>query len=412
MPKEYTIQEVGHAFEALKKSVEDGSFTEEKRERIELVLDAHEDTNQKLTAAIKVTENHETEIKAFKEELEKKGTEAGKMREQVDKLEIALAKSIETKQTDDYHDSVEYKAFDSFIKGGPDALDIETKVALRTDKATEGGVLVISEMETRILKKITEIDPIRSVARVRPTSKKSLVVPVELTIPVAQYEGEAETGTDSVATYGSETLTAFRLTHTAPITRDMLMDSSFDMESEIMDASARAFAFGEGAAFVSGSGHKEPFGFLTDSRITQVSSVSGTGGTITGDDILNIQGELKEGYIGTLVMNRRVLATLRQEQSASGGYLWDPGLNGPRMSEIGGSAYILANSMPDAAVDSLSLAYGDFGIGYLIIDRTATEVIRDDLTLKKKAMVEFTIHRWNTGKVVLPEAIKILKLDA
>jgi HK97 family phage major capsid protein len=414
---EPTLQEVNEAFAELKKAVDAGTLTEEKSVKIDLILDAYETKNQELTAATKQVESHESSITEFKKELETKGLEAGKMREQIDKFEIVLAKSIEQKGNIDPKETIEYKAFNSFIIDGSEKLDIETKAELRTDFATEGGVLVTSEMENQILKKITEIDGIRQIARVRPISGKSLVVPIETAIPVANYEGEAEVSEESVQTYGSETLTAYRLTHTVPITRDMLMDSAFDMNSEILDTSARAFAFGEGNKFVSGDGLKQPHGFLNDSRITQVSSLSSTIGTLSGDDILNIQGQLKVGYTGTLVMNRRTLAKLRRERAGGstttdGPYLWSPALDGPAMSTLGGSPYILANSMPDINNDALCIAYGDFGIGYLILDRTATEVIRDDFTRKKNAIVEFTIHRWNTGKVVLPESIKLLKLDA
>jgi HK97 family phage major capsid protein len=416
---EPTLQEVSEAFEALKKAVATGTLTEEKSVKIDIVLDAYETKNQELTLATKQVEAHEASITEFKTALEERGVEAGKMREVMDEFQIALAKSITENKKEDYRESIEYKSFESFVIEDADKLSIETKAELRTDSATEGGVLVTSEMESMIVKKITEIDGIRQIARVRPIAAKSLVVPIETAIPVAQYEGEAETSPESIQAYGSETLTAYRLTHTVPITRDMLMDAAFDMNAEIMDSSARAFAFGEGNGFVVGDGLKQPHGFLNDTRITQVSSLSSTGGEITAGDILNIQGELKVGYSGTLVFNRRTLATLRRLRSAAhtvniedGGFLWSPALDGPAMSAIGGSPYILANSMPDLTNDSLSVAYGDFSVGYLIIDRTATEVIRDDLTRKKEAIVEFTIHRWNTGKVILPEALKLIKFDA
>ena len=86
MPKEYTLEEIGNAVDALHKSVEDGTFTEEKRERIEKVLDAYEDQNQVITETKLQITAHEKSIKAFKEELELKGTEAGQMREQIDAL--------------------------------------------------------------------------------------------------------------------------------------------------------------------------------------------------------------------------------------------------------------------------------------------------------------------------------------
>lgn len=405
------LGKLGNAVHELRRAVETKTLDEDKFKKLNVVLDSYEEKNQALVTATKQLENHEKTIADFKTQLEEKGVEAGKIREQVDALEMALAKSITANSPNSYRDSQEFKSFKSFVVEGEKNMSLELKAELRTDGATEGGVLVIPEMEGNILKAITEIDPIRSIARVRPISTKSLIVPIEKTIPVAQYEGEAEMGTESVGSYGSETLTAFRLTHTVPITRDMLMDAAFNMEAEIMDASARAFAYGEGYGFVLGTGFKQPTGFLNDSRITGLTGTGGSG-AISADDPIRLQGELKQGYNGTFVMNRRTLANLRTKKSTDGVYLWQPGLNGPAMATLSGDPYVLANSMPDIAGSAKVLAYGDFGIGYLIVDRTATEVIRDDYTRKKEAIVEYTIHRWNTGKVVLPEAIKVLTLQA
>lgn len=407
-----TIEQVGNAVDELRKAVEAKSVDHAKLEKIDAVLDDYEAKNQKLVLAQKQLENHEKTIAEFKTQLEEKGVESGKIREQVDALEMALAKSLSGSNPDSYHDSKEFKSFNAYIVEGEKNMNVELKAELRTDSATEGGVLVIPEMENNILKMITEIDPIRSIARVTPISAKSLIIPVEKTIPVAQYEGEAETSQESVGSYGSETLTAFRLTHTVPITRDMLMDAAFNMEAEIMNSSARAFAYGEGFGFVLGTGFKQPTGFLNDSRISSVGGVSGSSGVLSADDPIVLQGQLKQGYSGTFVLNRRTLADLRRKKSTDGVYLWQPGLNGPAMATLSGDPYVLANSMPDIAASAKVLAYGDFGIGYRIVDRTATEVIRDDYTRKKEAIVEYTIHRWNTGKVVLPEAIKVLALPA
>ena len=403
--------EVGQAVDELRKSVEAGTMTEEKNAKIDVILDSYETKNQEIVKANQQIIAHEENIKSFKSELEEKGVEAGKIREQVEQLELALAKSVSGPANGNYRDSEEYKAFNSYVVEGEDRISAEHKAELRTDSATEGGVLVVPEMENMILKQITEIDPIRSIARVRATSSKSLVVPVRTGIPTANYEGEAETSQESTSTYGSETLTAFRLTHTVPITRDMLMDSSFNMESEIISDAAEAFAYGEGNGFVVGSGHKQPEGFMSDTRIAITTGADAGSGVLSADDFLTLQGQLKTGYNGTFVMNRRTLANLRTQKSTDGNYLFAPGLNGGAPATLAGDPYVIANSMPDIAGTSKPVAYGAFNVGYLIIDRTATEVIRDDYTRKKEAIVEFTIHRWNTGKVVLPEAIKILQLQ-
>ena len=229
-------------------------------------------------------------------------------------------------------------------------------------------------------------------------------------IPVATYEGETDAGGDSNSTYENETITTFRQTFSAPITMDMLMDSAFNMESEIMSDAAEAFALGEGNNFVNGVGAKTPKGFLQDSRVGGL--ISSTSGTIDADDVILISGELKVGYNPTYVFNRRTLASLRTLKATDGNFLWAPGLNGVVANTINGSPYSIAEAMPDIASNSKSIAFGDFLRGYTIVDRTGLSVIRDEFTLKKKAIVEFTLNRWNTGQVVLPEAIKVITTKA
>lgn len=410
---EPTLLEIGNAVSELRREVEKKSIDPNKVDRINVVLDEYEKKNQQLVAAEEMTKNHALEIKSLKEELEKKGVEAGKMREQVDQLELAFAK--QTSKDQSFRDTAEFKAMDDFVRTGA----VETK-ALRTDKASDGGVLVVPEYEGYILKRIVEVDPIRTIARVRPISAKSLVIATRTGIPTATYEGEAAAGSDSQSTYGNETLTAFRQTHTTPITRDMLMDSAFNMETEIMDDAAVAFAYGEGAGFVNGTGFKQPAGFMVDTVVVAdntVKSTSGTAGTFSPEDFFKLQGALKQGYNGTFVLNRRTLALVRGMRAGGyaagdGPFMWQPSFANGGMATIAGDPYVLSNSMPEVGNDLFPVAYGDFRAGYLIVDRTSIEIIRDEYSLKKNAIVEFTIHRWNTGKVVNPEAIKILKLDA
>ena len=60
--------------------------------------------------------------------------------------------------------------------------------------------------------------------------------------------------------------------------------------------------------------------------------------------------------------------------------------------------------MPAATATNPSVAFGDFRRGYTIVDRTGMSVVRDDVTAKRRAVVEFTMNRWNTGQVTLDPA--------
>lgn len=392
---EIKVQEVMEAVTALREEVKKAAPDLGKIDAIEASLKSFEEKSQ-----VNLAEQKERDQRAIENEERAVGLEA-----QLKALEIEVARGTGSADEKDYRESAEYLALKGFvITGGfPDA---EQKALLRTDSDTAGGYLVPSEMDNTIVKKITEVSDIRSIARVRTIAAKSMEVPVRATIPAATYEGEGESGGDSNSTYENETLTTFRQTFSTPITMDMLMDSAFSMESEIMSDASEAFAKGEGAAFVNGTGHKQPSGFLQDARIGGLTS--STAGTIDADDVILITGELKTGYSPVYVFNRRTLAFLRTLKATDGNFLWQPGLNGVVANTINGFPYLIADDMPDIANGSKSIAYGDFTRGYTIVDRTGLSVIRDEFTQKKLAIVEFTMNRWNTGQVTLPEAIKLI----
>jgi len=386
-----TPEQVMEAVVSLRAEVKKVTQNEEQLKNMHEFLDGIEEANQKAVAEhVEITK------------------QAGELKERMAELEIALARSSSSPGKANYKESNEFKAMQAFCIGGEKGLALqaeEVKAALRTDIDPSGGYLVHSEMDTSVLKKVTEIDPIRGIARVRTTAGKTMNLPVRATIPEAEFEGEAEEGEESNSTYESETLTPFRLTYTAPITVDMLMDAAFDMESEIMADAAEAFAFKEGKLFVLGNGPKRPSGFLADARVTDTFLQSATAGKLSAEDMILVTGQLKAGYNAQYVLNRRTLAKLRTEKSTTGEFIWLPGINGVVMNTIAGEPYVISNSMPNIGTGAFAVAYGDFLRGYTIIDRTGMSVIRDDLTKKKKAIVEFTMNRWVTGQVTLPEAL-------
>jgi HK97 family phage major capsid protein len=427
MADQKTNEEVMTAVTELRTEVEKKGFIDKDRvERLNVVLDGYEDKNQQITLVEQQAKSLEADIKEIKklreEEAEANTEGAKKLKEQITDMEAEIARGVERKHAGDENShrlTEEYKSLNLYCKEGERVLfQEEHKVLLRTDSATEGGILVPTELDNVITKKIVEIDPIRTIARVRTIGGKSMELAIRAAIPIATYEGEADSGDDSTSTYESETVTPFRQTHTTPITKDMLMDSAFDMDAEIAFDSAEAFAFGEGNGFVVGTGFKVPAGFMVDTRIIANRRITTAAAAITGfvfeDDLIRLSGDLKVGYDPVYVMNRRTLSEIRTLKSTTGQFLWMPGLSGPVANTLNGFPYTLANSMPDAggAASSRSVAFGDFRRGYVIVDRTGMSVVRDEITQKKKAIVEFTMNRWNTGLVALPEAITILENKA
>ncbi len=412
-PEDITLEEVGQAVTELRKEIEKKSLDSDKVQRIQEFLDLQEEKNQLQVQRDQEQKQIKEELKELKTKLEESGVSETKAQERIDALEAEIARRSDAdKATEDYHESQEFKALNKFCQVGYDMLDAELKASLRTDSDVQGGFLTTTEMDSEITKKITEIDGIRAVARVRTVASKAMEVPVRNTIPVAQFEGETEQGPESNPTYENETITPFRQTYTVPITQDMLMDASFNMEAEISADAAEAFGFGEGNGFVVGSGFKQPSGFMTHSVLQANARVTSSSGVLDADSIILITGDLKVGYDPVYVLNRRTLAFIRTLKATTGQFLWQPGLNGPVANTLNGFPYVIANSVADIASSAFVLAFGDFRRGYTIVDRAGMSVIRDEFTQKRKAIVEFTMNRWVTGQVTLPEAIQLLQVAA
>ncbi len=399
-----TVEDVKAAVDEMRKTVEkygqESAEYKEKAEVVEKTLKEDEKTHQKLTADI---------ADAAKKVLE---TE-----ERIKDLELEIVKGANTANVN-YKELPEYIALQSWAKGGEKALELEQikllteQKTMRMDDATAGGYLSTTELDTTIIKKITEISPVRQVARVKTVSKKTLEIVVRNSIPVATYEGEAVGGSQSQSAYGNEQLTTNRLTTIVPFTMDLLMDSNWDLETEINADVVEAFAFKEGNKFVLGDGVKKPEGFLINVTVVADARESASSGTIDGDDLILLTGDLKVGYNPMYGFNRQTLAFLRTLKGSDGHYIWQAGLAPNVPNTLNGEPYSVFQDMPNIAANALSVVYADFLRGYTITDRTGMLMIRDEITLAAQAIVKITFHRWNTGQVTLSEAFKLLKVKA
>jgi HK97 family phage major capsid protein len=232
-------REVHNALDALRSSIEAKDIA--KTRRVEEFFSKYEDENHKLVVEHLIFKKRLEAIEEAEGAVYAKGgilTPAGR-------------------------DTKEYSNFHTYLTKGTRAEGIDFKT-LRTDSESAGGYLIPQVMDNRIRKNIIEISPIRAHARTRVATGKVMDVPRRLSIPIAQFEGEAETGPTDQAIYGSEQVTLYRQTCSVPATMDMLVSSAFDLEVEIAEDVGVSFAQGEGVNFVSGSGRKSPQGILSD----------------------------------------------------------------------------------------------------------------------------------------------------
>jgi HK97 family phage major capsid protein len=337
--------------------------------------------------------------------------------ERLETLELAITqKSVEAPKN--YKESAEYKSFNKLVKTWDmGALSESEQKTLRTDVGTHGGYLVPDVLSGEILRQIEEISDVRRLARVQSSpGVKSLEVPVRTGIPTATFEGEAEEGTTSKSAYGAETLTVHALQVTTPVTYDMLNFSGFDMASEIQRDAVLAFAQAEGRNFLKGTGDKSPEGVLVNSSVPTFDTA--TAGEISFTDVVLLSARVKAAYNPVYFLSRETLAYLKTEREGTGnGYLWKAGI-GDAPNTINETPYVIMQDMDKLTgltgqtAGDIVVGFGDFFSGYQILDSVNLEMIRDEITLKNRRIIEYTWFRYLTGKVVLPEAFALLKIKA
>ena len=309
----------------------------------------------------------------------------------------------------------EYKeAFAAYVKRGEEK-------ALSVGSGSDGGYLVSVETDTAITDLMTALSPIRAIASVRQVSSAVFKKPVAITGPatgwVAETASRTETDSQTINLLSFPTAELYAM---PAATAQFLDDAAVDVNQWIADEVNAAFAVQEGTAFVTGDGSNKPKGFLHDVVADGSWAWGSLGYLKTGvsgdfaasnksDVLLDLVYALKAGYRqnANWVMNRKTQAAIRKLKDDSGNYIWQPAATADCNATLMGFPLVEAEDMPDIGADSLSIAFGDFKRGYLVVDRLGVNVLRDPYSAKPYVLF-YTTNRVGGG-VQNYEAIKLLK---
>jgi len=313
----------------------------------------------------------------------------------------------------------EYKeAFSAYVKRGEEK-------ALSIGSNPDGGYLVPSETENEITKRLTAVSPIRAIASVRAVSSSVYKKPVSLTGPATGWVAETGARTETTSpTIDALDFPTAELYAMPAATAAFLDDAAVDVGAWLADEVNAAFAEQETSAFVSGNGTNKPKGFLAETQVAESSwawekigyLATGVSGAWPSDDpsdkLIDLVYTLKAGYRqnASWVMNRKTQGAVRKFKDADGNYLWQPGVTAGAKPTLLGFELVEAETMPDIGAGTTPIAFGDFRRGYLVVDRTGVNVLRDPYTAKPYVLF-YTTKRVGGG-VQDFDAIKLLKFSA
>jgi HK97 family phage major capsid protein len=317
-------------------------------------------------------------------------------------------------------------AFDAYVRSGDltRLKGLEQK-ALSVGSDPDGGYLVPVELETAVNMAVRNVSPIRAIAGIRQVSGSVYRKPFSTAGAETGWVAEtaARTGTNAL-TLAALNFPTMELYAMPAATTALLDDAAVNIDQWIAEEVRDAFAQQEGTAFVTGNGSGKPKGFLAYTTVDNASWTWGNIGFIKsgvdggfasvgpGDKLIDLVYSVKAAYRanGSFVFNRATQAAIRKMRDDDGNYIWQPAARAGDASTLMGFPVAESEDMPNLATNSLSIAFGDFRRGYLIVDRVGIRVLRDPYS--SKPYVLFYTTKRVGGGVQDFDAIKLLKFAA
>ena len=269
----------------------------------------------------------------------------------------------------------------------------------------DGGYLVPEEYDRRLIDTLSEENIMRRLATIITTSGEHKIN-IAATKPAASWIEEGGALTFGDATFSQILLDAHKLHVAIKVTEELLYDNAFDLEGYILDQFGKALGNAEEDAFLNGDGTGKPLGLFA---ATGGGTVAGTlTAAIKSDDMLDLVYDLKRPYRkkASFIMNDKTLSSLRKLKDNNGAYIWQLSYQAGEPDRVLGYAVHTSAYAPEDAI-----AFGDYKY-YNIGDRGTRSFSELRELFAGNGMIGYVAKERVDGKLILPEAVQILKLKA
>ena len=276
----------------------------------------------------------------------------------------------------------------------------------------QGGYLVPDEYDKRLIDILTEENVMRTLGTNITTSGEHKIN-IAATKPAAAWIEEGGTLTFGDATFDQIILDAHKLHVAIKVTEELLYDNAFNLENYILTQFGKALSNAEEDAFINGTGVGQPLGILAETGGAQVGVTSASSTKVTADEIINLVYSLKRPYRKNAVFlaNDVCVAELRKLKDNNGQYLWQPSLQAGEPDRVLGYKVYTSPYFPVPTAGGTAVAFGDFSY-YNIGDRGTRSFAELKELFAGNGMIGFVAKERVDGKLVLPEAIKLLQMKS
>jgi len=277
---------------------------------------------------------------------------------------------------------------------------------------TDGGYLVPEEYDSRLIEGLEEENIFRRLGTTITTSGERKIN-IAGSKPAAAWIDEGEALTFGDAKFDQINLDAHKLHVAVKVTEELLYDNAFGLENYLIRAFSRALANAEEDAFLNGDGTGKPLGIFAEQGGGEIGVTAASATEITADEIINLVYALKRPYRkkAKFIMNDATIAALRKLKDENGQYLWQPSLQAGEPDRLFGYEVMTSAYVPVIEAGKPVIAFGDFSY-YNIGDRGVRSFAELKELFAGNGMVGFVAKERVDGKLVLAEAVQILKMGA
>ena len=268
----------------------------------------------------------------------------------------------------------------------------------------DGGYLVPEEYDSRLIQTLDEENIMRKLST-RITTSGEHKINIAATKPAAAWIEEGAALTFGDATFSQILLDAHKLHVAIRVTEELLFDNSFGLENYIIDQFGKALANAEEDAFLNGTGVGQPLGLFADKG---GGTVANTVTALTTDAAIGLVYALKRPYRknASFIINDQLIAQLRTLKDNNGAYMWQPALTAGEPDKFLGYDVYTSQYAPSNAI-----AFGDYKY-YNIGDRGTRSFKQLNELFAGNGMIGYVAKERVDGKLILPEAVQILKIGA
>ena len=290
------------------------------------------------------------------------------------------------------------RAYDKFLHHGT------MTNTLREGSDNEGGYLVPDEFERRIVQAMKEKNVMRRLGTVLPT-ERTLKIPVAKGFGPADWVPEEGVIPVTEGEFDEIKIEAHKVATSIRVSDELLEDCGFDLEDFIISQFADRIARAEEQAFLYGDGKAKPLGLIHQ---LEREVITGEAGKISTDDLLELIHAIPPKYRdgAVLLMHDSTLRELYKLQTGNGNYIWNHAND-----TILGHKVCISEHMPSAESGSKPIAFGDFSYYWIVCRRpVSVRTLVEQFVMMD--CIGYLAYEFLDGKLVRPEAIKVLQMTA